>query len=255
MAMETYSEREYVELFHLLFLAQLGRKVDKRFYALKGGCNLRFFLRSPRYSEDMDLDATGMPVHLLRDKVNGILKSRPFAQILQARGLALDHINDDKQTPTTQRWKLGLTVPQTERPLPTKIEFSRRGMAPGVIFAAIDPVLIGGYQLQPLMTNHYAREAAYVQKIGALLDRKEVQARDVFDLDLLLRSGVQPGALPKELRARAGAARDNVMTVDFDAFAGQVLAYLSPEDRATHDREAWDGIRLRVLTALEELET
>lgn len=35
-----------VELFHLLFLDVFGRKVDKRFYAVKGGCNLRFFLKA-----------------------------------------------------------------------------------------------------------------------------------------------------------------------------------------------------------------
>ena len=45
-----------IEQFHLLFLDQLGRKLDKRHYALKGGCNLRFYLRSIRFSEDMDLD-------------------------------------------------------------------------------------------------------------------------------------------------------------------------------------------------------
>jgi len=36
---------EYVERFHLLFLAQLGHNLDKSCYALKGGCNLRFFSR------------------------------------------------------------------------------------------------------------------------------------------------------------------------------------------------------------------
>ncbi|MFQ6618599.1 MAG: hypothetical protein ACE5QV_07925 [Fidelibacterota bacterium] len=44
--MNTYSARQYVELFHLLFLSQLVRKLDKRFYALKGGGNLRFFFKS-----------------------------------------------------------------------------------------------------------------------------------------------------------------------------------------------------------------
>lgn len=249
-----YTDREYVEVFHLLFLAQIGRKVDKRFYALKGGCNLRFFLKSPRYSEDMDLDAKEIPVHVLRDKVNGILKSEPFAQILLARGIRLDHVNDDKQTQTTQRWKLGLVVPQRERPLPTKIEFSRRDMGQGVKFEAIDPALVNHYQLQPLMTAHYDRDAAYAQKIGALIDRKEVQARDVFDLDLLLRSGAKPGHLPVKLRARMGDARDSLMAVDFDAFAGQVLAYLPPDEQAACDKESWDALRLRVLAALEEAE-
>jgi hypothetical protein len=45
-----------VEQFHLLFLTQLGARFDKKLYALKGGCNLRFFWKSIRYSEGMDLD-------------------------------------------------------------------------------------------------------------------------------------------------------------------------------------------------------
>ena len=46
--MHILQQIEYIERFHLLFLAQLGQKLDKRFYALKGGCNLRFFFKSIR---------------------------------------------------------------------------------------------------------------------------------------------------------------------------------------------------------------
>jgi hypothetical protein len=244
--------RQVVELFHLLFLDQLGRKVDKQCHALKGGCNLRFFLKSPRYSQDMDLDTREIPVHTLQDRVNGILESAPFAQILRVRGIEIAHVNDEKQTQTTQRWKLLLAVSRVERPLPTRIEFSRRGMSEEVRFEAIDPALIAGYEIPPIMATHYPKEIAYRQKLGALMDRKVIQARDVFDLDLLLRSGVKTGGLPAKLRARIGEATDHIMAVDFDTFAGQVLAYLSPEDQATYDREAWDALRLRVLAALEE---
>ena len=59
--MTKYTTIQYVELFHLLFLDQLGRKLDKRFYALKGGCNLSFFMKSIRYSEDMDIDIRTAP--------------------------------------------------------------------------------------------------------------------------------------------------------------------------------------------------
>ncbi len=252
--MTAYTDKQYVELFHLLFLAQLGRKVDKKFYTLKGGCNLRFFMRSPRYSQDMDLDAKEIPVHTLREKVSGILTSVPFAQILRARGLQIEHVNDVKQTQTTQRWKLGLIVPRIERPLPTKIEFSRRGMAQDATFEAVDPAILEGYQLPPILTHHYPRQIAYQQKLEALIDRKELQARDVFDLHLLLNSGAKAGELPERLRARIGEARDNALAVDFDAFAGQVMAYLSPEDQAIYDKNTWDSMRLGVLATLEEVE-
>ena len=54
-----YDAPQYVELFHLLFLDFLGRKLDKRYCVLKGGCTLRFFMKSFRYSEDMDIDVQG----------------------------------------------------------------------------------------------------------------------------------------------------------------------------------------------------
>jgi predicted nucleotidyltransferase component of viral defense system len=66
-----------VEQFHLLFLAQLGRRVDKGLFVLKGGCNLRFFHGSIRYSEDMDLDLGNIDTQVFRDKVREVFASRP----------------------------------------------------------------------------------------------------------------------------------------------------------------------------------
>lgn len=48
------------EVFHLLFLRELVRTVPLSAFVLKGGTNLRFFFGSIRYSEDMDLDASGL---------------------------------------------------------------------------------------------------------------------------------------------------------------------------------------------------
>jgi hypothetical protein len=48
------------EVFHLLFLRELVRSVPLSAFVLKGGTNLRFFFGSIRYSEDMDLDASGL---------------------------------------------------------------------------------------------------------------------------------------------------------------------------------------------------
>jgi len=51
-----WAPRQAVEIFHMLFLHAFGTRVDKSLYALKGGGNLRFFHKSIRYSEDIDLD-------------------------------------------------------------------------------------------------------------------------------------------------------------------------------------------------------
>lgn len=251
--MKVYSDKQYVEIFHLLFLAQLGRKVEKRYYVLKGGCNLRFFFKSPRYSEDMDLDAKGIPVHKLEDAVTGILQSKPFEQVLAARGMQIARINNDKQTETTQRWKLGLTIPGMGAALPTKIEFSRRCMGEDLKFETVDSSMTAEYEMQPLMVNHYGRRAAFFQKIQALADRRETQARDIFDLHMLLGAPLDNREVPRKIAAKLAQAGEHVMLIDFPVFKSQVLAYLPQEDQKLYDADAWDAIRLRVHESLDEI--
>jgi hypothetical protein len=58
-----YYSLQQREVFHLEFLRWFGRKLDYRYYALKGGVNMRLFFGSMRYSEDMDLDLAGKPTY------------------------------------------------------------------------------------------------------------------------------------------------------------------------------------------------
>lgn len=249
--MDAANPIRFVEQFHLLFLAQLSRRVDKKLFVVKGGCNLRFFHRSIRYSKDMDLDLGEIEALVLRDKVREVLASRPFAQILEARGIGIDHVTEHKQTDTTQRWKLGLRVKGAAVPLPTKIEFSRRGLDEGVAFGSVDANVARAYQLPPLMVSHYDAPTAFRQKVGALAGRRETQARDVFDLHHVLATGGVAGAVERLDAGVAERASANAMTIDFGMFKSQVLAYLPPEDQAHYDSSSvWDTIVLEVVDAL-----
>jgi len=240
-----------VEQFHLLFLAQLTRRVKPALFVLKGGCNLRFFHGSIRYSEDMDLDLGEVGAGAFRDKVREILASRPFAQVLEARGIAIERVSEPKQTDTTQRWKLGLRAQGAALPLPTKIECSRRGLEDGVVLGSVDPILARAYRLPPFMVNHYDAAAALRQKIGALAGRRETQARDVFDLHLLLAGGARLRATLVPGGDVVERARANALSVDFGTFKSQVLAYLEPEAQAQYDSPSvWDTIVLEVVDAL-----
>lgn len=249
--MDTVNPTRLVELFHLLFLVQLSRRLDQRGFVVKGGCNLRFFHRSIRYSEDMDLDVGDIGSLMLRDRVRAIFTSRPFADILEARGIRLGHLTEHKQTETTQRWKLGLRADGVAVPLPTKIEFSRRGLDEGVVFGSVDPDIARLYRLPPLMVSHYDAATAFQQKVRALAGRRETQARDVFDLHHLAATGGASGGrepLEPELSERAIA---NAMSVDFGVFKSQVLACLAPEEQARYDSPAvWDTVVLEVVGAL-----
>lgn len=247
------NDRAAVELFHLLFLAQLGTKMDKRRYALKGGCNLRFFCKSPRYSEDMDLDVVGIPVEYLKEKIDAMVTSTPFALMLATRGIRIAHFNNDKQTKTTQRWKFGLGVSGRSMTLPTKVEFSRRNVCTGSVFEPIDPAIIVQNHIQPVMISHYPRQEAYIQKVGALIGRTQPQARDVFDIHLLLASGAKADVLPAELSSRLGVAKEQVLQIGYAMFRDQVLAFLPPDQQSVYDADAWDAMRLFVMDQFERV--
>src|SRR5438132_597675 len=139
--MKNYQPVQYIEQFHLLFLEQLGRKIDKSLYVLKGDCNLRFFLKSIRYSQDIDFDVHTVRAETLQNGVHKILESTPFSSVLRAKGIEILNFTEPKQTKTTQRWKLTLKVPELAFTLNTKIEFSRREMDDRTIFESIDPLI------------------------------------------------------------------------------------------------------------------
>jgi len=222
---------------------------------LKGGCNLRFFHKSIRYSEDMDLDIRTMSV-TLRNNVERVLEAPPFLQTLRAQRIEISQVSRPKQTETTQRWKLALRSAATGPEIPTKIEFSRRALEEGVVHEAVDPEFVRRYRLYPVLVQHYTARAALTQKIAALALRAQTQARDIFDLKLLLDAGVDRSALPKKIASNLSRAIENAMSVGYDEFAGQVLAYLEPEYQDHYRaRRVWEDLQAQVVTALEGFQT
>lgn len=134
--------------------------------------------------------------------------------------------------------------------LPTKIEFSRRGLQEDIAFSAVDRQLLSGYEMPPILSNHYTKKAMYQQKILALAERQQPQARDVFDLYLLLgqnaneREGIHMDTLI--------AAKQNAKTLTYEEFKSQVIAYLLPEYQAQFDSvEIWTGIVQDVVASLD----
>jgi len=248
-----WSERQAVELFHLVFVVHLGKRVNKSLFAIKGGCNLRFFLKSIRYSEDIDFDIRTMAPATLENNVDRILSSVAFAQDLRAKQITIEHVTSAKQTDTTQRWKLGIQV-RDGAPIPTKIEFSRRkGLDPDHKLEPVDPDLMRSYQLHPVLAQHYSSEMAFRQKILALSRRSETQARDIFDLQLLLDGGAGKAVLPTETQKEVSQAVGNAMNIGFDEFSGQVRAFLLQEYFDYYTREVWEKLQAGVVAKLEAL--
>jgi hypothetical protein len=250
------SDRHTVEHFHLLFLRQLQTGADQTRFSVKGGCNLRFFFGSTRYSEDLDLDVLEMPRGTLKNKVDRLLEAPALLLPLQAQGISVEDVSAPKQTDTTQRWKLGLRRAGSSVPLRTKVEFSRRGAETDRERAAepVDAVMARAHGLPPPVLQHYLAPAALRQKIQALLGRPRTQARDVFDLQLLHARVAQLPRLEEALRSRLPDAIERALSLSYDDYLGQVVAYLDPERAAPfRDRAAWDAMQLEVVELLEEL--
>lgn len=249
-----WTERQAIEVFHLHFLRSFSARVDKALFALKGGCNLRFYHRSIRYSEGMDLDIRTMAKATLRSNVETVLQATSLRQALRAQQLEVVEFSAPKQTEPTQRWKIRLRMLASQASFPTKIEFSRRALDEGVELAAVDAELIRRYRMYPVIVQHYGAAAAFAQKISALALRTATQARDVFDLKLLVDAGAAAAPLGQTQIEQLPRAIDNAMSIGFEDFVGQVVAFLEPEHQADFkNRESWEILQEQVVDALRGL--
>lgn len=255
--METVNQLGIIEVFHLEFLRWFGRKVKSDFYALNGGANLRFFFKSFRYSEDMDMDVSGIRKDALLDAATAIFGSRLFNNSLNSYGIDRiipPDIGKAKQTETTQRFKLHL-IAYTGEDLFTKVEFSRRGFTGEIAVEPVSEDVTRMYKMPPLVVPHYGVKAAVAQKVTALTSRAAVQARDIFDL-YILSSQYTPGAAlargvsPLTLKE----ASDRIFEVSFEQFRDTVVSYLSAQDQKVYNSpEIWDEIRIKTARFMEEL--
>jgi hypothetical protein len=245
-----------LEQFHLAFLEAATAQLPLDRFALKGGANLRFFLRSLRRSVDMDFDYLGDPQHswAFAERVDKIFASNALQVLLRAREIALVSVRKPKQTDTTRRWRFGLNAPGVDG-VPSKIEFSARTRdrhAADYELAPVDAELARRLRARPVRLNHYRPPATIAQKIGALRLRSETQPRDVFDLDHLFREfpdALAAVAVPvEELQAAVERAR----ALSYDEYAGTVVPYLEEGIvEVLGTSEAWTQMQLRVVERLE----
>jgi len=245
---------QHLECFHLVLLRMLESRIDRANWVVKGGVNLRAWFGNLRYSEDLDIDLVRGSVHFLRQRVDKLLASVAFRDLLAVQGLALARSSKPKQTETTQRWKFELRAEGLSLPLHTRVEFSRRRSADEYILEPVRPEIVRPYGLAAPTANHYSARSAVHQKIEALAGRAEPQARDVWDLDHLLRTtGVDAGPLTTTQRRHLAVALERAIALPFDVFKAQVVPFLSPDHREIYGTpESWERIRELVVERLSE---
>lgn len=249
--MSTLQTPQIIELVHVAFLDVLSTKVKPERYVLKGGTNLRYFFKSLRYSEDIDLDVNGLEPWQLEEKVDAVLDSPQLRLVLRASDLTVEEYSKPKQTETTRRWKVGIGASKHAELIRTRIEFSNRNGETRYRLDAIPHHIVRPYGLRAPSVQHYVGDAPAEQKVTALARRTQVQARDVFDLDLLFRTGSVPqGSLAPETLV---AAIDRAAGISFAEYRDQVLPFLEPDARVLYETEtAWDEMQTFVVERLEE---
>ena len=252
------SHVQHIESFHLSLLRILEARLNRANWVVKGGVNLRAWFGSRRYSEDLDLDVIKCAPHVLRERFDKVLLSRPLAEVLTTQGLEIARASKPKQTDTTQRWKIELGAAGVSVPLHTKIEFSRRA-TPHEEYALepVRPDVVRPYGIPAPTANHYTAASAIRQKIQALTGRSEAQARDVWDLDHLIRTtNVDPRPLPRDVQVVLPEAVERTLSLEYDTFKAQVVPYLSVQDQTIYGtRDAWDRMRELVAERLEEFKS
>jgi len=240
------------EFFHLAFLRQISARLAGRGWSVKGGICLRFFHRSPRLSEDIDLDSEPrIRMETLRNAMDTILESRAFSAMLAVKGIAAVRFSAPKQTPTVQRWKVSLDT-GGNLPLSTKIEFSRRRSDTPFSRGTPSAEVLERHSMPPFIAQFYGPAEIAAQKITAIVSASRHVARDLFDLDHLF-SVVR--ADPAESLRMAGQDRatvlDKVDSFSFRDFREEVLPYLDEDMMRDYARpESFTALQSRVREAL-----
>ncbi|OGQ34322.1 MAG: hypothetical protein A3F16_05925 [Deltaproteobacteria bacterium RIFCSPHIGHO2_12_FULL_43_9] len=247
---ENYNDKQQREAFHLLFLERLLKISNPTLYVLKGGVNLRYFFNSPRYSEDMDLDALAGGVETLRKNGYKILEDISFRRSLRVYGIEELRLNDPrkaKQTGITQRFRLRLVNLNGEE-FPTKIEFSRRGIRKSLSddykSEMINPEIVRPYRRLSFACQHYLSGSVAEQKINALAHRAVPQARDPFDIYILYSGGFIPKLYQTNLTKNDSiTALEKLHSLTYYDYLGQVVEYLDQEYQpGFRSKEQWNLI-------------
>lgn len=241
-----------IELFHLAYCQVAAARMPLDEFAMKGGGNLRFFLRSPRRSADLDLDYLGRKFGRLGERMDEVLLSRQLSELLRLRDIELRFEGHRaKDTETVKRWKFQLARPGMET-ASSKIEFSNRGSTAAPVLEQMDTELarrLGGVAAR---IKHYLPPDAIEQKIRALADRSATEPRDVFDLDHLFRHYPDAIAQSRPDPKKTLVAKDRAIEIPYDNYKRLVVDFLAEDFVGLYGTEqAWTDMVLRVVEELE----
>jgi predicted nucleotidyltransferase component of viral defense system len=212
---------------------------------LKGGMALRALFGSQRYTKDIDLAQD-------RSHSLGSLQRLMRAAIADATKGMLHNlvVTEPKQTDTVARWKvhgntaagthIGLTIEVSRRGYPREHVLAKSFQAPGKPAVTIDV---------------YDAEALAASKVFALASDNRVAARDLLDLDLLIKMDVHPSpALFASITDRPAFIKqiwDKIELMTWHQFQNDVLPYMDVSARSRYTEDSFAEMQILVGTEVE----
>lgn len=177
---------EAIDLLQARFLSRLFFK-EVRSLVVKGGMAMRLAHHHSRHTKDIDLDAEhDIDLICIQRLIRDAIKQATLGGWLEEV-----QITEPKQTHTTARWKINGVEPKTKKHINMTVEISFRNHLKKEEIRMVESQEHGMKMVVPV----YQDEVLVINKINALLSRDA--PRDVIDLFLLFRSGVEidPGHL------------------------------------------------------------
>jgi predicted nucleotidyltransferase component of viral defense system len=232
------------ELLQARLLAAMFRGQVKEGLALKGGMAMRVAYGSVRYTKDIDLAADeSLSPDRIKAVINGAVKTTLGASSAFMKNAKFTM---PKDTDTTLRWKIegvigGSTVNLT-------VEVSRRGHIPEGSIQRVSWTPPQGEG--PITVDVFSMGMMAASKVDCLCNPNREAPRDVWDIEILARMGVEPD---KALVAKIGRERlqsglrdlwGKIEKMDYEVAKTQLGPYLDEKGMALFTEESWDDIRL-----------
>lgn len=225
----------------------------KKQLVLKGGFAMRALFGSERMTKDIDFEADNSLSlwHLKQSIRHSLERALKMGIVTDAK------VTEPKQTETTLRWKVnGFTHDGT--PIHVTVEVSRRNN--------IDPEHLDSrtfdvpdeYGIPAFKIESYDDQAMAGSKVYALVSENRVAPRDLFDLDILIRSGVEP---PVDFLLRKGVEKvesalndlwSKIEMMDWDLFSSEVVPFLPEQLSISITQDDFEEMRIRVGERVEK---
>lgn len=215
---------------------------------LKGGLAMRAMFGSSRYTKDVDLQANErLPIA----RVGSIVRQALNEAI--GTGFLTDvTITAPKQTNTVQRWKVGGKVGETD--IHMTVEVSRRPMPPGN-HVIMGQVTDSTGKTKPVYS--FSSSAIAAGKVAALVSPHRVAPRDVYDLDLLITTDVEPpidllmGMGREELTKALDQLWSKLELMPYEVASEALIQYLPRAEAGKLDEASWEERRIRTGETVE----